>query len=99
MMDWKNIKEDIAKGLREGLESVKDGAGTIAKKAEELSSEGQKKVRVFNLKRRIQDDMEELGVLLYNTDKAEPGTIVSQAAREIVEKIDRKFAELKDLEG
>ena len=83
MIDWKKMKDDIARG-------IKDGAETVAKKTGELSAEGQKKLKAFNLKRRIQGYMEDLGVALYNVETQTPGTISDDAAKEILKKINFK---------
>jgi hypothetical protein len=91
MIDWKKMKDDIARGL-------KDGAGTVAKKTGELSAEGQRKLKAFNLKRRIQGYMEDLGVALYNAEKQKPGTIGNEEAKEILKKIEEANTELKALE-
>ncbi len=91
MIDWKKMKDDIARGLKEG-------AGTVAKKTGELSAEGQRKLKVFNLKRRIQGYMENLGGAMYNAEVQTPGTISDDAAKEILKKIEVANSELMDLE-
>lgn len=91
MIDWKKMKDDIARGL-------KDGAGTVAKKTGELSAEGQRKLKVFNLKRRIQGFMEDLGGAVYNAEMQKAGTISDDAAKEILKKIEAANTELKELE-
>jgi len=91
MIDWKKMKDDIARG-------IKEGAGTVAKKTGELSVEGQKKIKAFNLKRRIQGYMEDLGVALYNAEMKDPGTIADDGAKEVLKRIESANTELKELE-
>jgi len=91
MIDWKKMKADIAHG-------IKEGAGTVAKKTGELSEEGKKKLKAFNIKRRIQGYMEDLGVALYNAEMEKSGTISDEAAKEILNKIEVANTELKELE-
>ncbi len=91
MIDWKKMKEDISKGL-------KDGAGVVARKAEEVGEEGQRKLKVFNLKKKIQDKFEELGAVIYNAEKSAPGAINHEPSLEIFKKIEELSAELKELE-
>jgi uncharacterized protein (DUF2164 family) len=98
MIDWKRMKSDIAQGLKDGLEGVKDGAGKVGKKAGEVSAEGQRRMKVFQAKRRIQDMMEELGAVMYAAEQAAPQTITDPAARAILARIDAANAELKILE-
>ena len=91
MIDWKKMKDDIAKG-------IKDGAGTVAKKTGEMSAEGQKKIKAFNLKRQIQGYMEDLGGALYNVEMKTPGTITDEAAKKILMRIEIANFDLKELE-
>ncbi|RKX81456.1 MAG: hypothetical protein DRP60_00680, partial [Spirochaetes bacterium] len=62
------------------------------------SAEGQRKLKVFNLKRRIQGYMENLGGAMYNAEVQTPGTISDDAAKEILKKIEVANSELMDLE-
>lgn len=98
MIDWNKMKEDISKGLKEGAETVKDGAGIVAKKAGEMSAEGQRKVKILRLKRHIHEHMGELGAALYNAEKTNPGTITDGVAKGILEKIEQANADLLELE-
>ena len=76
MIDWKKMKDDLSKG-------IKDGAETVAKKANEVSAEGQRKVKIFNLKRKIQDQMADLGAAIYDAEKKTKGTVTDDNAKKI----------------
>lgn len=91
MIDWKKIKNDLAKG-------IKEGAGTVAKKAEELSEEGQRKLKIHNLKKHIQEHFEELGAEIYNAEKTVPGAINHEGSKQIFSKIETLSKELKEME-
>lgn len=91
MIDWKKMKDDIAKG-------IKEGAGTVAKKTGELSAEGQRKLKAYNLKKRIQGYMEDLGAALYDAEMKKAGTIKDESAVKILKKIEIANDELKELE-
>jgi hypothetical protein len=99
MVDWNKMKSDISRGLKEGLDKVMEGAETVAKKTGEVSAEGQKKVRIFNLKRKIQGYMEDLGVAIYNAEVKTPGSVTDETAKEVIEKIKAANDQLKDLES
>jgi len=99
MVDWNKMKSDISRGLKEGLDKVMEGAETVAKKTGEVSAEGQKKVKIFNLKRKIQDYMEDLGVAIYNAELKTPGSVTDETAKEVIEKIKAANDQLKDLES
>jgi formyltetrahydrofolate synthetase len=91
MIDWKKMKADISKGIKEGAE-------TVGKKAEELTTEGQRKINVFNHKKHIQEKIEELGAEIYNAEKLTPGAINHEPSMAIFAKIESLSAELKELE-
>lgn len=95
-MDWNKLKEDVAKGVKEGLDAIKEGAEVAAKKAGELSAEGQKKFKIYSLKKEIHQAAGDLGAMLYKLEKENPGVIKDIMALEIVEKIDKLEAELKE---
>jgi formyltetrahydrofolate synthetase len=92
------MKGDISRGIKDGFETVKDGAETVGKKAEELTEEGQRKIKIFNQKKRIQENIEELGAEIYNAEKLTPGAINHEASKAIFTKIEVLTAQLKDLE-
>ena len=92
MIDWKKMKDDIARGMKEGAESV-------ARKAEEMTDEGQRKLKIHSLKKHIQENMEELGASIYNGEKASPGAINHEASMTIFSKIEALSQELKELEN
>ena len=48
---WEKIKSDIQKGIREGIGIVKEGAIVVRAKAEELTEEGKKRLKVFEQNR------------------------------------------------
>lgn len=91
MIDWEKMKVDISRGIKEGAE-------TVARKAEEMNDEGQRKLKIHNLKKHIQEHMEELGAALYNAEKAAPGAINHEASMGIFSKIDALSQELNALE-
>jgi hypothetical protein len=91
MVDWKKMKDDLAKG-------IKGGAETVAKKASELTAEGQRKLQIFNLKRKIQDQMADLGAAIYEAEQKTKGSVTDQAAKKIIKQIDKSYTELNSLE-
>jgi len=98
MIDWKKMKNDLSKGLKDGFDNVKEGAGKVGKKAEEMTEEGQRKLKIHNLKKRIQDNMEELGAAIYNAEKESPGLITHEDSKVIIGKIESLSNEVQELE-
>jgi len=89
--DWKKIETNIVKG-------IKDGASVVAKKAGEVSAEGQRKLDVYSLKRKIRGQMTTLGEEVYKIEKKTPGTVADETIQKIVKKLDSAHRELKKLE-
>lgn len=98
MVDWNKMKADISKGFKDGLDKVQDSAKTVAKKTGEVTSEGQKQVKIFNQKRKIQNLIEDLGGVMYDAETKTPGTITDKDAKEVLKKIKAANKELKALE-
>lgn len=65
-MDWESIRKDVQKGVKEGWAVVKEGAVVAAKKAEELTDEGKKRYKIFELKRKVHKRLYDLGGRVYS---------------------------------
>jgi len=89
--DWKKIGANIAK-------EIKDGANVVAKKATELSAEGQRKLDAHSLKRKIREQMTTLGEEIYKIEKKTPGTIAEESIQKLVKKLNSTHRELRKLE-
>jgi hypothetical protein len=72
--DWESIKKDIQKGWKEGVAVMKEGAIVAQKKAIELTEEGKRNFKIFELKTRCYKKVYDLGervhVLLSGKKKA-----------------------------
>lgn len=98
MIDRTKMRNDISKGFKDGLDKVVDGAESVAKKAGDVSAEGQRKVKIFNLKRKFQGYMEDLGVAIHNAEVPTPGTVADEDVKAIPKQIKEANEELKALE-
>ncbi len=59
------IKNDVKKGLEEGIAAVMQGANVVSVKMSELSEEGKRQYKMFNLHVKIKDLKDELGGFAY----------------------------------
>jgi len=59
------IRKDMKKGLEEGIAAVMQGANVVSVKMNELSGEGKRQYKMFNLHVKIKDQMNELGEIAY----------------------------------
>jgi hypothetical protein len=64
-VDWNKIKKDIQKGWQEGVAVVKEGAIVAQKKAGELTDEGKRRYRIFELKTKMHKHLYDLGGRVY----------------------------------
>lgn len=60
-----NFKKDVKKGLDEGIAAVMQGANVLSVKMNELSEEGKRQYKMFNLHVKIKDQMNELGDIAF----------------------------------
>lgn len=59
------IRKDVKKGIEEGIAAVMQGASVVSVKMNELSDEGKRQYKMFNLHVKIKDAMNEMGEHAY----------------------------------
>lgn len=77
---WDKVQKDISKSLKEGLQ-------TIREKADELTGEGKRKYKEYELNSQIHRHMAELGAAVYALKKANKKTDDSPKIAELIKKI------------
>jgi len=85
------IKNNLKKGMEEGIAVLKEGANVVSVKMNELSEEGKRQYQIFNLNLKIQDRINELGGITY-------AAIASGKTLDEDKKIKVAFAKIKKLE-
>jgi hypothetical protein len=85
------IKRDVKKGIEEGVATVMQGASVVSLKMNELSAEGKKQYKIFNLTVKIKDQLNELGDITY-------AVLDSRKSLDENKKIKVAFANIKKLE-
>jgi len=66
---FEKLKKDMKKGLEEGLTVLMKGANVVSLKMSELSEEGKRQYKMFNLHVKIRDELNRLGDLAYDALK------------------------------
>ncbi len=96
--------DDIKKTLDEGLTIARNGVTYLAERAEDASRIAGLRVRIFSLRRRIEETYAELGEAVYGKAGAKGDVwtdpAVKKAVKEIAElegKVNELFAKLDDL--
>ena len=85
------IRNNLKKGMEEGIAVLKEGANVVSVKMNELSAEGKRQYKIFNLNLKIQDQINELGGMTYTV--LESGKSLDEN-----KKIKVAFANIKKLE-
>lgn len=85
------IRNNLKKGMKEGIAVLKEGANVVSVKMNELSAEGKRQYKIFNLNLKIQDQINELGGMTY-------AVLDSIKSLDGDKKIKAAFAKIKKLE-
>jgi len=93
------IKKDVKKGIEEGIAAVKEGAGVVSEKMGELTTEGKRQYKMFNLKSKIQSQMTVLGGRAYDVLDGKKNPATDSTVKAVFVKIKKLEAQLGKLEG
>ena len=96
---WEKIKSDIQKGIKEGIGIVKEGAIVVRAKAEELTEEGKKRLKVFELKTKVQRDLSELGGKVYALSAKGKNPLLDSKVKSVIARVKKTEARIVTLEG
>ena len=96
---WGKVKGDLQKGLEEGITYVREGASVVMKKAEELTEEGKKRYRLYDLKTKVQREITELGGRVYELSAKVGNPMLDSKVKAIKARIKKLEAEIMKLEG
>jgi hypothetical protein len=93
------IKKDVKKGIKEGIAVVKEGANVVSEKMGELTAEGKRQYKMFNLKAKIQSQMTELGGRAYDILDSKKSPATDSKVKAVYVKIKKLEMQLSKLEG
>jgi len=96
---WGKIKKDLQKEIKEGVAMVKEGAAVVRKKAEELTEEGKRQYKIFELKRKVHEWITELGGKVYELSSKAKNPMSDTTVRLMVGRIKKLEAQIAKLEG
>ena len=96
---WDKVKNDLQKGVEEGIAIVREGASVVWKKTEELTDEGKRRYRVFDLKTRVQKEISELGGRVYELSGKAANPMRDSKVKAVRSRIEKLEAEILKLEG
>jgi hypothetical protein len=96
---WQKIKNDIQKGIREGVGIVREGVTVAKAKAEELTEEGKRRLKIFELKTKVQREISELGGRVYAVSDKLKNPMLDKKAKAVIARIRKLEAQIAKLEG
>jgi hypothetical protein len=96
---WDKVKNDLQKGVEEGIAIVREGANVVWKKTEEFTDEGKRRYRIFDLKTRVQKEISELGGRVYELSGKATNPMRDSKVKAVQSRIKKLEAEIMKLEG
>ncbi len=96
---WEKIKNDVQKGIKEGIGMVKEGVTVVKAKAEELTEEGKRRLKIFELKTKVHREISELGGKVYDLKEKLKNPMLDKKIRAIIARIKKLEAQIAKLEG
>ncbi|HWR59636.1 MAG TPA: hypothetical protein VN328_12185 [Thermodesulfovibrionales bacterium] len=96
---WEKVKKDMQKGFEEGITFVREGASVVMKKAEELTEEGKRQYRLYELKSKVHREISELGGKVYELSGKVRNPMLDSKVKAIRARIKKLETEITKLEG
>jgi hypothetical protein len=96
---WTKVKGDLQKGVKEGLEAVRESASAVRKKTEELTEEGKRRLKVYDLKRTVQREIAELGGRVYDLKEKSKNPYLDARVKGTMARIKKLEDRIARLEG
>jgi hypothetical protein len=93
------IKKDIKKGLDQSVAAVKQGANAVSVKMSELSTEGKRQYKIFDMTVKIRDHVNELGDITYTVLKSGKSLDENKKIKAAFAKIEKFEWQLDKIEG
>lgn len=93
------IKKDVKKGIEEGIAVVKEGASVVSGKMGELTTEGKRQYKMYDLKSKIQSQMTLLGGRVYDVLESKKSPTADSKVTAVYVKIKNLEAQLAKFEG
>ena len=89
---WEKVRKDIQKGLRESIAVVKEKAG-------EITEEGKKRLKILELKARVQKEVSDLGGKVYDLSSKVKNPMLDSKVKAVITRIRKLEAQITKLEG
>ncbi len=99
--NWETIKKDLQQGVEKGMAAMKQGAIVVQKKAEELTGEGKRQLKILTLKSRIHEAIADLGARVYilMSGRKARNPALDAGVKDLMARIEDLEAQIGILEG
>jgi hypothetical protein len=87
MSFWDNAKKDFQQSLKESVHLLKEKAIIIKEKADELTEEGKKRYKIFDIQMRIQKEVGELGGRIYDLSSKSGNPLLDKKVKTLITRI------------
>jgi hypothetical protein len=92
---WEKVKGDLQKGIKDGIDFVKEGAAIVKVKAEELTEEGKKRLNILELKAKVQREIAELGGMVYDLSSRVKNPMLEKKVKAVVVRVRKLELQVK----
>jgi hypothetical protein len=96
---WEKVKRDFQKGIKEGIGIVSEGVTVVKQKADELTEEGKRRLKLFELQTKVQKETAELGGKVYGLSSKMKNPMLDSKVKTIVSRLKKIETEMAKLEG
>lgn len=96
---WTKIRDDLQKGVGEGIAIVKEGASVVKKKADEFTEEGKRRYQLYELKTKVHKEFSELGGIVYDLSEKVKNPMLNNKVKAIKAGIKKLEVQIQKLEG
>ena len=96
---WTKVRDDLQKGVGEGIAFVKEGASVVKKKAEGLTGEGKRLYQLYELKTKVHKEISELGGTVYELSEKVKNPMLNKKVKAIKAGIKKLEMQIQKLEG
>jgi hypothetical protein len=96
---WEKVKRDFQKGIKEGIGIVSEGVTVVKQKADELTEEGKRRLKLFELQTKVQKETAELGGKVYSLSSKLKNPMLDSKVKAVVSRLKKLETEMAKLEG
>jgi hypothetical protein len=96
---WQKIKSDVRKGIKEGIGIVREGVTVVKTKAGELTDEGKRQLRIYELKTKVQREIAELGGKIYSLSSKMKNPMLDNKVKAVMTRIKKLEAQILKIEN